>query len=760
MNARPDNVQPFPSARSLPDPDLPQEPFPLLDYLQLLWFRRRLIVVITLLAAVLAWIYVGQLQSVYTATSSLQIGVKDTQPADLNAFLYQRYFGTSAVEEIEILKSRGLAEKVILRLDLLTSPEFNPSLREPETGLFSYLRYLNPVNWIPATWKAEVSAAISGELVPAPVDSDTADRRAMARAVDIFLGKLKATPIEYSDIILLSFASPDPRMAARLANTLPDLYIVDKLEAKFEASQRVTTWLSEQLAELEQKVRDSEQAVEMYREQHGFTEGAKNVILDEQLSSLNSQLIIARAERAEAEARLAQIQRLLVGSGQGVETAAEVLSSPLIQQLRNQEAEVMRRSSELAVEFGPKHPRMLQVNAELADVRQRIGEETRKIVLGLENELEVARSRESSLGQSLADAEQATGMQNREAVQLRALEREAAANRTLFENFLERFKETSTTQGTETPEARIISMAEVPARPSWPNRQRTFGIIVLLGFLGACALVFAIHVLNPGLLSPEQIEQELGVHAIGMIPRVTGRQQPHAVVLDQSTSNYVEAINSLKISLQLADPDTPMKVILVTSSVPEEGKSTLVVMLGTVLAKSGHKVIVLDGDLRRSGIGKKLDLPKGSPGLTDMIIDESNDVAKFVVHHEPTGVDFMRTGQAHYVSASDLFASKRMRNIIQLMRDRYDYVLIDTPPVMAVADARVIGQLADRTLFVVRWDKTPRKVARAALELLHKSGIKLAGVVLQQVDLKRYGRLGYGDSGYYYHYGRYGQYYK
>jgi len=741
------------------EPPSQDEPFPLLDYLQLLWFRRRLILFLTLLVGLLGWVYVNQLQSIYTARSTLLIGVTDTKPADLNQVLYQRYFGLEAAEEVEVLRSRGLAEKVITRLGLLNRPEFNPALREPQTGLFDWVSWLNPLNWIPESFKDSVRGASSGELVVETPTEEERERLKMVRAVNIFLSKLSVAPKEFTDVITIAFSSPDPRLATRVANEVPETYIVDKLEAKLEATERVSDWLSEQLRDLEQKVQDSEQAVEMYRIEKGFTEGTSGDLLTQQLSAINSQLIIARAERAEAEARLAQVQRLLVAEAEGMESASEVLSSPMIQQLRSQEAEVQRRISELAVEYGPKHPRMLQVNAELGDVRQRIEEEIQKVVLSLENEVEVARTREASLEDSLREAESETGAQNREAIQLRALEREAAANRTLYENFLNRFKETSTTEGTETPDARVLSHAEVPGSPSWPNRQRTFGVILVLGFLGACALVIGMHLLSPGMLSPEQIEQQLGVHAIGMIPKLTGKEPPHDHVQGKGSSGFVEAINSLNISLKLSDPDTKIQAIQVTSSVPEEGKTSLVLALALVLAKAGHDVVVVDGDLRRSSVEDKLGMDAEGPGLTDFVIADTNDVSGFITTHEPSGVDLMRTGEGKYVSATDLFASQRMRQVVDLLKERYDYVLIDAPPVMAVADARVIGQVADKTVFVVRWNKTPKKVARAAIDLLRKSNIPLAGIVLQQVDLKRYGRLGYGDSGYYYHYGRYGQYY-
>ncbi len=757
-----------------PPPDYPQEyfqaehfqsedPFPLLDYLQLLWFRRRLIIAITLFVAVIGFININQLKSIYTASSTLLINIPEAQVVDIEQVLSRnRSYGynNQATGEVEVLRSRGLAAKVIGKLQLLNYEEFNPSLHVPEKSFFDFLKYLNPKTWIPESWTRAVREAISGKVKTiAPGVEEVADRT-LVRATDIFLSKLSVDAVEWSNVITIEFNSLSPVLAARIANQIPEAYILDQLQAKFDATEKATDWLTERLSGMKTQVAESERAVEIYREDHGLTKGAGGGIMAEQLSEINSQLIVSRAERAAAEARLLQIKRLTGPNGQGIETSNEVLSSPLIQQLRNQEAQVTRRLSELSIEYGPKHPRMLQVHAEIQDIRQRIASEIGKITQGLENEVEVARTREHSLETSLREAEQQSSTQNREAVQLRALEREATANRVLYETFLNRFKETSSTKGIASSDARVISAAEVPMAASYPNKERSFTIILILGFLAACGLVFALHFMNPGLYSPEQILQVLGIHAIGMIPKLPAKTVPHEYLLQKPNSGYVEAINSLKISLRLSDPDALIKAIQITSSVPEEGKSSLVLSLAVVMVKEGKKVLVVDADLRRSSIGKRLGFVAEGPGMTDFVLADTDVPDEFIVRHEETGIDFMRTGDARYANATDIFSSKRMRAIVAALKQRYDYILFDTPPVMAVADARVVGSVTDKTLYVVRWDKTPRKVARAGIDLLRSGGADIAGIVLQQVDLKRYGRFGYGDSGYYYHYGRYGQYYQ
>jgi len=746
-----------------------EQKLPLLDYLQLLWFRRKLIIAITLFVAVVSYIQVNEIKNVYTATSTMVIGLPESQVVNIQEVLSRGNSLGDVASEIEVLRSRVLAAKVIERLDLLNHPEFNPSLREPETSLFDFLKYLNPKTWIPASWKKTLKEAMGKEtmrVVPAaaaPASEQDAEeqkrKRRMATATNILISKLNVKAVDWGKVINITFSSLDPKTASRVANDFPEAYIVDQLEAKFEATEKANAWLTEQLQELETMVVDSERAVEFYRDEYGLAEGSGNTLLDTQVSELSSQLIIARSELAEVNARLNQLRRLLESGGQGAETAAEVMSSALVQQLRTQEAQALSRQSELSVELGPKHPRMLQVSAEIIEIRERIRDEVQRIAIGLEQEAEFARTRVASLETNLRAARGETSAQNKEAIQLRALEREAAANRTLYQTFLNRFKETSSTQGLESSDARIISAAEVPGWPSSPNRKKLLTQYILLGFFGACGLVLALQMLNPGMMTPEQVQQVLKEYVIGLIPISPNKAAPHDYVLEKPNSGLVEAINSLKFGLSLSDPDHPVKAIQVTSSVPEEGKTTLAIALARVMAASGQKVVLIDGDLRRSSIGKKLNMPEKHKGLSDLVLAGDEPLAEFLLRDEKGNVDVIPTGTAKYANATDIFSSHRMEEIVAMLKSIYDLIIIDTPPVMAVADARIIGRIVDKTLFVVRWDKTPRKVARAAVEQLHRAEVDIAGVVLQQVDLDRYGRMGYGDSGYYYHYGRYGKYY-
>jgi polysaccharide biosynthesis transport protein len=718
------------------------------------WLHRWVFSIVSLFVIVLGVLILLQQIPRFTAEAKLLVGTAKAKVVDIEAVLSEDMNSVSAINtETEVLTSRELAKKVIAKLNLLDSEEFNPVKKQE-----SFFSFLNPSAWL----SDETKESLGITAIPETLSKEESQDKLLAGVTNAYLAKLKIAPIKSSQVIKVTFESTDAKAAAKIANAHADAYILDQLDAKFEATQKATSWLNGQLSELRAKVAASEGAVEAYRAAHHLTRGTAEVGLQrEQLSEINSQLIIAKAERAQASARLAQVQRLLK-TGDGVDSAAEVLSSPLIQQLREQESMLERKASEMSVEFGEKHPQMIRVQAEIQELDRKIKSEIRKIAAGLENELSIASSREQSLESSLRGVERTSNSSGNEEVQLRALEREAAANKLLFENFLTRFKETSSTQGMEEADARIISKAEVPGSASFPKKQMMLAVIVAAALFIASAIVFLLEMLNPGLRSPEEVETFLKQPTLGLIPSTSDKAiNPIDYILEKPNSQIAEAINSLRISLTLSDVDNPIKTVMITSSVPEEGKSTLALALARSAANSGQKVLIIDADLRRPSFEKKLGLKeKSAKGLTDLIMSKENNLAEFIVKDEKTGLFIMLKGQTKVVSSTDILVSDRMKSLVNVLKKEFDLVIFDTPPVMAVSDARALAPLVDKTIFVAQWDKTPKKVIKAGIAQMVTAQPNLAGVVLQQVNLKRYGNYGYGgDSGYYYHYGKYGKYY-
>lgn len=748
--------------RSVSGPGTQQdEPLPLLEYLQLLWFRRWTIIALTVISGISGWVWVNQQTPLYRANSTVMLGSASKGITTPEMMMLAYFSSLKVADEIEVLKSRSLAEKVVQSLDLLSYPEFNPEIADKQPpGLFDWFR---PREWIPLEWQESIGTALDRQPRQAGAEhsiEQDRQKRLLSIAAQRVQDGLVVTNDDYSNVVRIGFSSASPEIAALIANELPEVYIISTLQAKFDATEKATKWLSEQLTDLRQEVEDAERAVEIYRSKYGLTDvGGTTGLVIEQVSVLNSQLIIARAERAEAEARLHQVQQLLAQDGAGAEAATRLSGSTLIQQLRTQELEAQRQVAELSVEYGPKHPRMIQAQAEVRQLLERINDEVEKIETSLQSDVAFAKAREQALEASLAEAEQATGKQNRESIQLRALEREASASRALFETFLEQFKQASAAEGLNEPGARVISKAESPAAPYYPNVQTQTLVFAFSGLVLAVLLIFGFEAINPGITHPEQAEKLLGRHTLGIVPLVDSKAPAHDVPLDNPQSGYVESLNSLLVSLALTDPDKEPRTFQVTSSIPEEGKTTLAIALARVLASRDKRVVLVDGDLRRPAINRKLGIRSHEKGLTDLVISQQYDFANYLIKDPRSQVQILAPGTAEFVNAADIFSSQRMDKLVQAMREQFDYVIFDAPPVMAVADARLIGLFVEKTIFVIRWNQTPVKVIKAALRTLLGHGTNVAGIVLQGVDLKRYGRLGYGDSGYYYHYGRYGKYY-
>ncbi|MCW5726918.1 polysaccharide biosynthesis tyrosine autokinase [Parvibaculum sp.] len=715
--------------------------------------RKRLGVImgVTLGLTALVMVVVLQQTPLYTAGAQILLDRQKMQVTDMQAVMSGLSPDSATVDsEVEILRSRTLAARVIEQLNLTQDPEFNGALREP-----SMLRWLDPRVWI--------GTALSLiEAEPLPQSEDVRARAELNGVINSVLGRLTVTRQRLTYVINIGFVSENPAKAARIANTIADLYILDQLEAKFDATRQANDWLSRRLTELRQQVQDSERAVEIYRTEEGLESSATGVTVSEQqLSELNAQLILARTSLAEAEAKYSRAQQIR-RTGGTIESMADVVQSGTISQLRQKQAELARELANLASKYGPRHPEIVNAEAQRRDIERQIGSEINRIVGSLENNVSVAQTRVSALEDSLREIRGEAGTGNQAMIQLRELEREAAANRAVYESFLNRFKETSQQQDFQTPDARVISTATPPVGPSHPRKALSLALaLVLSGMLGV-GLAFLLEHLDNGLQTGRDVEQALGLPHLVSLPATPAEKGPDGKVMSpqdyllvKPLSAFSESLRSLRSALQLSNVDNPPTVILFTSALPNEGKTTTSAGFARAAAASGLKVALVDCDLRHPSVHKAFGLKRPEAGLVELLA-ERLDLAQVLIRDPKSELDILpiATGTAN---PPDVLGSAQMRLLLDRLRADYDLVVLDSAPVLPVSDSRVLSRIADETVFVVRWNETPKDAAQAAIRELRLYDANIAGVVLAVVDTAAQAKYGYGDGGYYY--GKYSRYY-
>ncbi|MFO1188626.1 MAG: polysaccharide biosynthesis tyrosine autokinase [Alphaproteobacteria bacterium] len=658
----------------------------------------------------------------YTAETLVGIDVRRFQAVDIKDVVSTLPADVTVFNsEVEIARSRALAERVVQKLKLMDDPEFNELLVPANPSL---PWQLDPRHVAPELWR---------QLFPPPTEPE----RILTLVVDKFLERLNVQPKATSYVFSIQFISENANQAALIANTIADIYISEQEDIKREGNRRANTWLEQRVSEMLAQVQVLDRNVDTYRQEAGLIRGRNTYVSEQQLAELNSQLVLAKSRRAEAEARYRQVTSLIGGKSR-LDATTEVLASPLIQRLREKEAEVQRNESQLLETYGPKHPKVVNNQAEMRDLRRLIDDETRKIAAGLANELDIARANEQSLMQSVAALERRAAEIQQAEIKLNELQREADAARALYETFLARLNETTSQTGFQRPDARIVTRAGAPEKPTFPNLP-LFGGAALLGSLFVVSAVSVIRQRTSSRFqSVDQVDRMTGLPTVALLPRLSKPQQTGDHVIADPRSDYAEAIHGLLAGLRIMDP-APCRSVLITSALRGEGKSQLAVSMARIAARTGRRVVLIDADLRDPRLHGLLGASRDQ-GLAELLAGQA--AVATLQTDDVTGLQFLSAGgdQGH---PADLLARPKAREIISAFAAEYDLVIIDSPPVLSAIDAQLLGQIADRTIFVLEWEKTSQEAAEAALRLLYDAGASLAGIALSKIDLRKSTR--YGD---------------
>jgi exopolysaccharide transport family protein len=707
--------------------------------LRRLWniFRRRLRLFGAVAAAILLATILFTLQATpkYTATANVMLDPRKEKVTNVEDVLSGLPADSSVVDtEVEVLKSRQLAERVVAALNLEADPEFNPDAAPPKglKAVFAGVAHL---------FGAPGSAKLS------PVEQ----QKHHEAVVDNVLGSLSIKRAGLTYVINVGFESASAPKAAVIANKFAELYLLEQMEAKFDATQQATKWLNDRLGELRNQVLADDAAVQQYKIDNNLLSASGTSLTEAEISNYNQTLTQAQAQVAEDEARLVTAKRQLA-SGSNGDDVGEALQSPVIQQLRAQRATISSTMADLQGRYGERHPEILKAKRQLDDIDSQIQAEISRIISNLEAKVQVSRQRAAAIGGSLGGAKGTLEANNKAMVRLNELQRAADASRTLYESYLNRYKETSTQEGVETSDARVVSKAKIPTDQSSPKvtLNLALGLLLALG-AGAGAITLA-EMLDSGIATAEDVERRLDTTYLGAIPMLDSVAEETGVapidyVVAKPLSSFSEAFRNLRTSILYARLGEPVKVVAVTSSLPGEGKTTTSICLGRAAALQGQKVIVVDCDLRRRTVNRLL---RNEPtiGLLEVLSGEAT-LKDAVAADTETGAHFLPLAKSG-VTPKDVFGTVAMDRLLADLRTRYDLVVLDTAPILPVADTRVLAPKADAVVFLARWRKTPQHAIEAAFRLLAGTGSHVAGVALTQMDMKLQTKYGYGDPGYYY----------
>jgi exopolysaccharide transport family protein len=731
------------------DPELLSHESALGEYIRVLLKRKW--TVLSCLVTIFSVVAIASLKMtpIYEASGSIEINKPDSGLVNFSnspTFNVDYYDPTELETEVMILQSDLLALQVVKELALDRRPEFGGKTPDLPSAL---------------------------DLAPDPLQGDPGRTSVLLSS---FRGNLKVTLSPNTHIIKVSFRSPDKELTQNVVNTLMTTYTENNFKSRFDSTMQASDWLSKQLVDLQMKVETSQEKLVRYQKEHeilGIDE--KQNITTQKLDELNKALTAAESERMDKESVYRLVQS---GDADTIASAASVLdaagtgtqsASGLLEMLRTKEADVKIQAAELSTQFGPSYPKLAQLNTQIKEIEAQILAETRKIAGKIRGQYMAALQRENMLHDALEKQKQEANKLNESAIQYSILKRDLESYRTLYEGLLEKMKEAGVSAGLKSNNFRIVDVARVPTSPIEPNIPRNLAFAFMLGLTSGVGLAFLLEGLDNTVRTTEQAQMISGLPPLGMIPMgsrttregantkrlviATSKEAVELVTQVRPQSQMAESYRALRTSLLLSNLGAPPKVIMITSALPQEGKTTTSINCAVVLAQKGIRVLLIDADLRRPSIHKTLGMGPRS-GLSNVLTGSATLQQTITQSPILPNLSVLPAGTPP-PNPAELLASTNMREVLEELRGQYDHIVVDTPPTLSVTDAVVLSPRADAIVLVIRSGHTTKQALRRSRDILMQVNAKVSGVLLNAVDLSS------PDYYYYYEYqGKYSRYYR
>ena len=722
-------------------------------YLQVLLRRRWLLIAVAFTVVVLAALQVFTTTPMYQAAARLQVDPEGSKIVPFQEVAGSEMAGGWFMEnymwtQTENLKSHGLAERVVEKLDLADNEAFNKKIHP---GALVQLKGL-----VYKLARAPLLLFPSGDE-DGPDTSDNSSQ--LARRVS---GGIAAQPVRNTRLIDVKFTAADPELAASVVNMLTEEFIEQHLEGKFQATIRATDFLRDQLEGLQIEVEGSAQSLLDYAQRNNIVSlSDRETIARKRLADLSDERTVAETELITQESRYE------TAKSASISQYPESLKTETIRNLERRLSEAKSELASFSSRYGPEWPAVKETRLEIDDLERQLTEQKRQSLGSARQDFQLTKDRHARLEAAVARQRELVDELNESSIQYNILEREVSSNKDLYEGLLQRLKEAGVAAGLRSSNIRIADTAEVPTSRSSPRRTRTLMLAMILGLFLGTGLVLLVEALDNSLKTTDDVSQKLGLPALGMVPTLDSEDGeskrsmwprfkkgstpdlPRLVYGSQTEavdSRALEAYRSLRTALLLSHSGTPPQVIMVTSALPSEGKSTTVANTAIALSQTGARTLMIDLDMRRSSIATAFGIA-AEQGMSTYLSGNS-DISSQI--HE-TGLPdlFLLPAGPIAPNPAELIGSERMATGMQLMRENFTYVVVDSPPALQLADALVTSPHVDGVILVARGGKTPRKAVQKAAEHLHSVGAKLLGVLINDLNIDS---VGYG----YHSYGSYG----